>query len=213
MRYPGDTMEKATMSKIDLQQLKRLKDEGRDVKEIAETFGVSLTAVYKAAKKTVRLAVPASIERLTQKQKKFVQLKSTGISGTEAALQAFDCQTRKSAKEIASQLMAKPEIKAAMSDWLEWHGCGRGRRAERLVEFVENPDPAVAMPALKIAMQAGNDFPSDAESSGAEIKVTLYFPERLTPEQSREIYGEPVIDIPPSEDHHLLPSPGDEDMD
>ena len=43
------------------------------------------------------------------------------------------------------------------------------------------------------------------------LQVNLYFPERLTPEQSREIYGEPVIDIPPSEDQRQLMPPGSDD--
>lgn len=43
------------------------------------------------------------------------------------------------------------------------------------------------------------------------VQVNLYFPERLTPDQSREIYGEPVIDIPQSEDQRqLMPPDGDD---
>jgi hypothetical protein len=54
---------------------------------------------------------------------------------------------------------AMPEFSAAFSDFLEWVGCGRARRAERLAEFVENVDPGIALPALREAMKAGNDFP------------------------------------------------------
>jgi hypothetical protein len=46
---------------------------------------------------------------------------------------------------------------SVMSDWLEWHDCGRERRSERLAEFVNSPDPAVALPALREAMRCGQD--------------------------------------------------------
>jgi hypothetical protein len=164
------------MSKIDLYVAKRMREQGKSPEEISQHFGCSLAAVYKAIKKFPRLCLPLSVEALTVKQRKFVELKSSGLSGTEAALRAFDCGSRKSAKEIACQYAKKPEIQAAMSDWLEWHGCGRDRRAERLAEFVENPDPNVALPALREAMKAGADFPNPkVQVETEEVQYVISF--------------------------------------
>jgi len=182
------------MAKIDLWELKELREQGNSPKELAAHFKCSEKAVYVAIKKLSRLTVPKSIEVLTEKQRKFIELKAAGFSGTEAALKSYDCQDRKSAREIASQNMARPEIQAAMSDWLEWCGCGRGRRAERLAEFVENPDPNVALPALREAMKAGADFPnSKVQVETEEIQYVISFTHN--PEDSEPIAIGPSHEI------------------
>jgi hypothetical protein len=147
------------MSKINLWELKKLEEEGKSPEEITRHIGVSLSAYYRARKKLVRLTVPPSVQALTPKQRKFLELKSSGLSQTESALQAYDCETRKSAREIGSQLMKAPEITAAMSDWLQYVGMGRPRRAERLAEICENPDAQIALGGLKEALKCGGDYP------------------------------------------------------
>ena len=189
------------MAKIDLYKAKEMSKQGKSPVELAAHFKCSLTAIYRGIKKFPRLSVPASIEALTEKQLAFIKFKNQGLSGTEAALRAYDTADRKSAREISSQLLAKPEIKAAMSDWLEYCGCGRHRRAERLTEFVENPDPVIALPALREAMKAGNDYPNQKiEVEKSEIQYVVSFTPIGTPEdQSR------IISISPNKDALLLP--------
>ena len=55
-------------------------------------------------------------KRLTQKETSFVELVASGMSQTDAAMQAYDCKDRNSAKTMGTQLMAKPRISQRLTE-------------------------------------------------------------------------------------------------
>lgn len=142
--------------KVPLKELKKLLDSGLNQKQAAEQLGFSERSVCLAVKKLNKLS---PMFELSEKEQTFVQAMAKAPSQTEAAMQAFDCGSRDSAKVIGSQLMARPDIRDAFAAWMEFKGCGRERRAEKLAQFIEDPDPSVSLRALEIGMKAGDDFP------------------------------------------------------
>jgi hypothetical protein len=201
--------------KIDLPQLKRLKEQGKDPKEIAKIFKVSLAAVYRAIPKLARLTVPASFEELTPKQQMFIQLKNQGLSGTEAACRAFDVTSRKSGREISSVLLARPDIQDAMADHLEWVGMGRGRRAEILAGICENSDPQVALGGLREAMKASGDYPPQQhEVKKRSVQYVISYQPR--PEGSEDQDSAPVYEKENEERYQYLrdrlPNPKEDEV-
>jgi hypothetical protein len=125
--------------------LKMLK-EGKLQKEIAEHFGVSPAAICKRLKRL--LPPPESLNNLTDKEQRFVMEKVKGNTATQAVMNSYDVISRKSAKVIGSQLMAKPEIQMAITELMELHGIGRSYRIKRLSDHIDNRDPHISLKAL-----------------------------------------------------------------
>jgi hypothetical protein len=132
-------------------------------------------------------------------------------SQAEAAIRAFDCSNRDSAKVIGSQLMARPEVKAAFAAWLEYKGMGREKRAEKLVKFIEDPDPGVSLRALEIGMKAGQDFPDPrlVVDERPRIQYVVSF-QPMAPDSVIDINDPSIISINPNPDAVYLPAPDDE---
>jgi hypothetical protein len=91
---------------------------------------------------------PASLAKLTNKELKFVEGLSKGLSKTEACSQAFDVTTRDSAKALGHTLSKKHEINTALADLMEHHGIGRSRRVQKLAQHIESLDETVSLKAL-----------------------------------------------------------------
>ena len=91
---------------------------------------------------------PASLAKLTHKERKFIEGLSKGLSKTEACSQAYDVTSRDSAKALGHTLSKNPEISTALADLMEHHGIGRSRRFQKLAEHIENQVPTVSLKAL-----------------------------------------------------------------
>ena len=95
------------MSRIfSTEELQELLDQGLTQKEAAERLGVSPAAVSKRMKRLP----PASLSKLTAKERKFVVGLSKGLSKTEACCQAYDVSSRESAKALGHTLSKNHEI-------------------------------------------------------------------------------------------------------
>ena len=125
--------------------LKMLKD-GKPQKDIAEHFGVSPAAISKRLKRL--LPPPKSLENLTDKEKRFAIEVASGRTQTQAALNSFDVSSRESAKVIGSNLMARPEVKMAVSELMDYHGLSQSYRIKKLKVHVDNMDPNISLKAL-----------------------------------------------------------------
>jgi predicted transcriptional regulator len=99
-------------------------EKGKLQKEIAEHFGVSPAAICKRVKKLLDRK-PDSFERLTEKQQKFALAIAEGKTQTQAALNSHECSTLDSAKNIGSQLMARPDIQTAVAELMQEEGLTR----------------------------------------------------------------------------------------
>jgi hypothetical protein len=134
------------MRKTDDETILKMLKEGKTQKQIAEHFKVSPVAIHKRVKRL--LPQPKSLEDLTEREQKFVIEKAKGKTATQAVMNSYETSSRKSAKVIGSQLMAKPEIQMAISELMEYHGLTRSYRIRRLKDHVDNRDPDVSLRAL-----------------------------------------------------------------
>ncbi len=174
--------------KFSSEELMALLDQGLTQKEAAERLGVSPAAVSKRMKRLP----PASLAKLTHKERKFVEGLSKGLSKTEACSQAYDVGSRDSAKALGHTLSKNPNISTALADLMEHHGIGRSRRVERLAEHIENQDPTVSLKALDTSFKIdGYQTKSDTQ----EITIRVVDLSRF------EInYDEKIIDLTPEEE-------------
>jgi len=122
--------------------------QGKPQKEIAEYFNVSPAAICKRVKRLQPIEEPESFKNLSQKEKKFALEIVEGKTQTQAAMNSFDVTTRDSAKNIGSQLMAKPDIQMAVSELMQEEGLTRRHRVKRLKDHVDHADPNVSLKAL-----------------------------------------------------------------
>jgi predicted transcriptional regulator len=170
------------------EELMALLDQGLTQKEASERLGVSPAAVSKRMKRLP----PASLAKLTHKERKFVEGLSKGLSKTEACSQAYEVGSRDSAKALGHTLSKNPEISTALADLMEHHGIGRSRRVQKLAEHIENHDPTVSLKALDTSFKI-DGYQTKNDVAAVSIKL-VDLSEYLT-----EKDAERVIDVTPEE--------------
>jgi hypothetical protein len=167
--------------KIDDSRLITLKNEGRLQKDIAKILGVSEPAITKRLKRLFpeRYEPPRSLEVLTDKEQRFAIGKASGRTATEAALNAFECSSRQSAKAIGCQLMGKPEVQEAITDLMDQVGLTKRYRIAKLKRHVDNKvDPHVSLKALDQSFRLDGSYaPTGSEGptvSYTKVDINLY---------------------------------------
>jgi Mn-dependent DtxR family transcriptional regulator len=170
------------------EELMALLDQGITKKEASERLGVSPAAVSKIMKRLP----PASLAKLTHKERMFVEGLSKGLSKTDACNQAYDVSSRDSAKALGHTLSKNPEVCTALADLMEHHGIGRSRRVQKLAQHIENVDATVSLKALDTSFKIdGYQIKNDV----AAVSIKLVdLSEYLT-----EKDAERVIDVTPEE--------------
>jgi len=134
------------MRKIDDELMLKMIEEGKTQKEIATYFDVSPAAVCKRLKRFPPL--PESLEKLTEKQKKFALEVAGGKTKTQAALSAYEVSSMENAKSMGKELMKKPDIQTAVAEIMQTVGLNRTYRVRRLKNHVDSRDPGVSLKAL-----------------------------------------------------------------
>ncbi|MBW2634626.1 MAG: hypothetical protein JRE14_10990 [Deltaproteobacteria bacterium] len=119
---------------------------GKTQTEVAKHFGVSCAAVCKKLKRFAPL--PESLERLTDKERKFAIARAEGKTKTQAALASYECGSMESAKTLGKRLAVKPDIQTAVAEIMQTEGLTRTARVKKLKEHVYNRDPNVSLKAL-----------------------------------------------------------------
>lgn len=144
--------------KIDDNKLLKLLEENKPQKEIAKILGVSEPAISKRLK---RLAPPPDtphFDNLTNKEKKFVVEKVKGKSNIPAVIQSHDVTTKNSAKSMASQLMAKPEIEMAIHELMDHCGINKTYRIRRLKQIIDSKDLNIAHKGLDMSFKLDGSY-------------------------------------------------------
>ena len=136
-------MTRKTDDNVILQML----SEGKTQKEIAEFFDVSSAAICKRVKRLLTKK-PESLDRLTERQKRFALAIAEGKSQTRAALDSHECRSLDSAKSLGYQLMQKPDIQMAVADLMQEEGLTRRHRVRTLKKHIDHPDPNVSLKGL-----------------------------------------------------------------
>ncbi len=144
--------------KIDDNLLLKLYQEGKEQKEIAKVFGCSPAAICKRLKRLIPPPLPASLEALTDAQKKFAIGVASGQTITNAALSAFEVTSRASAKTIGHRLMKDPKVKEAIEDLMNEEGLSKRYRIKRLRQHVDSPDGLISLKALDMSFKLDGSY-------------------------------------------------------
>lgn len=134
-----------------LQLFKEEKDKKGMQKKLAKYFNVSPVAIHKRLKKI--LPRPQSLEKLTNKEQKFVVAVVEGKSRTQAAMDSFDVSTRASAKAMQNVLMQKDDIKIAIAELMDIFGLTRGYRINKLKNHIDHVDPGISLKGLDMSFK------------------------------------------------------------
>jgi len=168
---------------LDTKLLLQMREEGRTLKEIASHFNVSFQAISQRLKLLQGYSMPASLDMLTEKERKFAVAVAGGKSQTQAAFDAYDVTDRVSAKAIGHKLMKDEGVKAAVTDLMEMEGLTKKSRVKRLKEIVYHKDPHASLKAL--------DQSWKLDGSYAPLKVvTMNFEYADMVKRKREILAE-----------------------
>jgi predicted transcriptional regulator len=165
------------MRKTDDHIILKMLEEGKSQKEIADHFEVSPAAISKRIKRI--LPKPETFEKLTSKEQEYVLERVNGATKTNAALAAYDCSSRESAKSIGIELSNKPDIEIAMNEMLQHVGLTRRYRAMKTKQHVDSPDPNVSLKALDQANKIDGSYAPEAH-----IQVNMSY-EELCEERDR----------------------------
>ena len=134
-----------------LQLFREEKDKKGIQKKLAEHFNVSPVAIHKRLKRI--LPKPQSLEKLTDKEQKFVVAVASGKSRTQAAMDSFDVSTRASAKAMQNALMQKDDVRIAINELLEIYGLTRGYRINKLKTHIDHVDPGISLKGLDMSFK------------------------------------------------------------
>jgi hypothetical protein len=146
------------MKKIDYDELQHMLKNGRSQADCARHFQVSEAAICKAVKRMKAVEIPASMERLTEKEKSFVLNLAEGKSKTESALIAYDCTSRETAKVLGCRMAKDPDIEKALSDIMAQEGIPQRRRIQRLRDLIESKDLTAVSKGLDMSWKLDGSY-------------------------------------------------------
>jgi len=161
------------MRKINDKELLYMIDKNTPQKDMAAHFGVSDAAISKRLKRLRQIATrPAILDKLTDKEQRFVAEIVSGKNQTQAALSAFNVGSMDSAKTIGCRLAKDPEIQGAITAVLESEGLSRRYLVRKLKNHVEGIDPNVSLRALDIGLKLHDAYPATT-TKNLNINATL----------------------------------------
>jgi hypothetical protein len=137
--------------KVDDDKVLQLIKEGKNQKQIADHFNVSPVAICKRLKRI--FPKPKSLEKLTDKEQKFVVAVAEGKSRTQAVMDSFDVSSRESAKAMQNTLMQKDDIKIAIAELMQIFGLTRGYRVNKLKSHIDHVDPGISLKGLDMSFK------------------------------------------------------------
>jgi hypothetical protein len=184
------------MKKINCDELQQMLIAGRTQADCARHFQVSGAAICKAVKRMRSAEIPASMERLSEKERAFVLNLAEGKSKTESALVAYDCKSRETAKVLGCRMAKDPDVEQALSDIMAQEAIPRRRRIQRLRDLIESKDLT--------AVSKGLDMSWKLDGSYAPEKVDVLG-------QIASVFAD-VAAIRALEDKQKLTTPDDSDI-
>ena len=149
------------MKKINYNELQEFLKAGKSQTECAKFFEVSDAAISKAVKRMKALELPSSLEKLTEKEKRYVLNRAIGKSKAESALLSFDCDSYDSAKSLGCKLSKDPDIQLALSDLMAQEAIPRRRRIQRLKDLIESKDLAAVSKGLDMSWKLDGSYAPD----------------------------------------------------
>ncbi len=164
------------MKRVNDEELKKMfEEEGKTKRAIAKHFDVSEQYIGKRLKQLEAFRLPESFERLSVKQKKYALAIAEGKNQTDAAMTAYNCADRTSAKALGCKESKDPDVAIAISDLLHQEGIGRRKRIQRLRDMIECQDLSIVGKGLDMANKLVGEYaPQQVEIiSDSEIRLLL----------------------------------------
>jgi hypothetical protein len=146
------------MSKINLDELQEMLNAGRKQSECAKHFNVSEAAICKAVKRLKAAVLPASMEKLTDKERVFVLNLTEGKSKTDAAYAAYDCVSRDVAKTLGCRLAKDPDVETALTDLMAQEGISKRQRIRRLKDLISSSDLSAVSKGLDMSWKLDGSY-------------------------------------------------------
>lgn len=140
------------------EEILKLLQLGKNQREIASYFNVSPVAIHKRIKRLTPPPDMPHFNQLTDKEKKFVLEKARGKSNIQAVTASHDVSTKESAKSMASQLMAKPEIQMSITELMDHVGIGKGYRIRRLRQIIFSSDLNISLKGLDMSFKLDGSY-------------------------------------------------------
>ena len=134
-------------------------------KNIAAHFACSEPAVTKRLKYLGK-KTPASLQNLTEKEKNFCLQYVAGKSATSAVMSTHDVSSRDSAKSYGSTLLKKPNIKAALSDIVNFYS-PKHARAEKLAQHIHEGSEPASLKGLELSFKLDKSFEGKQEQTNS----------------------------------------------
>ena len=161
------------MKKINYDELQEILKSGRSQADCARHFQVSEPAICKAVKRLRAAEMPASMERLTKKEKVFVLNLADGKNATESAFVAYDCKTRDVAKTMGCRMAKDPDVEKALSDIMAQEAIPRRRRVQRLRDLIESKDLSAVSRGLDMSWKLDGSYSEKNISPIIDIRALV----------------------------------------
>lgn len=186
-------MENSKMKKTNDEEMQRMfSEEGKTKRNIAKYFGVSEQYIGKRLKQLEAFRLPDSLQKLTDKQRKYALARAEGKSKTDSAMEAYDTKDKDSAKALGHNLSKDPDINLAIQDLLAQEGIPRRRRIQRLRDMIESQDLSIAGKGLDLSFKLTGDYAPEKIDSFVDyrslnLSATLADLKALRAEQNAKV--------------------------
>lgn len=172
--------------KISDEDILTLHQQGKNQTEIAKVLGVSNVAIHKRLKRLLQAPI---LDPLTPKKRRFALAVAQGKSRTQAALEAFDCNSRQSAKALQKQLKQDATLEQSIADLIEAR-LPKKQQANILCGHAENTkDPQTSLRALDMVFRVQGAYSPEQVHIHSEA-VTLELTEKSYREMIAAKYGQ-----------------------
>ena len=161
------------MKKINYDELQEMLKGGQSQADCARHFQVSEVAVCKAVKRLKAAEMPASMERLTKKERVFVLNLADGKNATESAFVAYDCASRDVAKTMGCRMAKDPDVEKALSDIMAQEAIPRRRRVQRLRDLIESKDLSAVSRGLDMSWKLDGSYSEKNISPIIDIRALV----------------------------------------
>jgi hypothetical protein len=161
------------MKKINYNELQEMLKDGQSQADCARHFQVSEPAICKAVKRMKALEIPASMEKLTEKERVFVLNLAEGKTATDSALAAYDCGSRDVAKTLGCRMAKDPDVELALSDLMAQEAIPRRRRIRRLRDLIESKDLSAVSRGLDMSWKLDGAYAAEKHILEVDYKALI----------------------------------------
>ena len=159
--------------KIIYDELQEMLKGGRSQADCARHFQVSEPAVSKAVKRLKAAEMPASMEKLTKKEKVFVLNLADGKNATESAFVAYDCASRDVAKTMGCRMTKDPDVELALADIMAQEAIPRRRRVQRIRDLIESHDLSAVSRGLDMSWKLDGSYSPEKHDVIVDIRALV----------------------------------------